>query len=155
MFRKEVLNARQGDWLVPIRLAMPVSYRILAAGAFLASLLLVSVLTFSGYTSHESAHGTIVPKAVPLVIRTMMSGACRGYSTPPALFYWCANHWRRTEILLFRLHRRLSPRALLTSIRALLLSTDRFMRFSFAAKVSSHSALVGLLRSASINVEDA
>jgi len=74
MFRREVIDAKQREWLTPIQLAMPISYRVLGACSLLASLLLIAILIFGSYTRHESAHGVLVPAAGLLSTRATSNG---------------------------------------------------------------------------------
>ena len=74
LFRQEVLNARRGEWLGTIRLATPLSHRLLTVAALAFSTLLVLLLIFGHYTKRESAAGTLVPAAGLLEVTAAAGG---------------------------------------------------------------------------------
>jgi membrane fusion protein len=74
LFRKEVQDARRGEWLGPIRLAMPLSYRVLAFCSLAAAAALVAFLAFGRYTRHERVQGELAPAAGLLTVAAASAG---------------------------------------------------------------------------------
>lgn len=63
LFRAEVIDAKRGEWLGAIRLATPLSHRVLAVCALGIAAALVAFLISGHYTRRERATGTLVPSA--------------------------------------------------------------------------------------------
>lgn len=61
LFRQEVVEAKRGEWLGTIQLAMPVPTKFFAALSLAAGLLLVALLAFGRYTHRERITGQLVP----------------------------------------------------------------------------------------------
>jgi membrane fusion protein len=74
LFRKEVLESTSGDWLSPIQLAMPASYRALAIGAFAAAAVLIGLVFVGSYTRHEHVAGELVPTEGLLAVAATLPG---------------------------------------------------------------------------------
>lgn len=63
LFRREVLEARTGQWMGRITLAQPVSSWLLTLLACLFALVVLTFLFVGTYTRHESVQGQLVPSA--------------------------------------------------------------------------------------------
>jgi membrane fusion protein len=63
LFREEVIEAKRGEWLGTIRLATPLSHRILTLFALAVAAALIAFLVFGQYTRRERATGMLVPTA--------------------------------------------------------------------------------------------
>jgi membrane fusion protein len=63
LFRREVLEARQGSWLGGIAVAAPVSRWLVAVLALALGAAIVLFLTFGYYTRRESVVGQLVPSS--------------------------------------------------------------------------------------------
>ncbi|MEP6940572.1 MAG: HlyD family efflux transporter periplasmic adaptor subunit [Rudaea sp.] len=63
LFRSEVIDAKRGEWLGAIRLATPLSHRVLTACALALGAALVAFVVSGHYTRRERTSGTLVPSA--------------------------------------------------------------------------------------------
>lgn len=61
LFRAEVFETKRADWLGTIRLATPLSHRLLSACALLIAATLIAFAVFGQYTRRERTSGTLVP----------------------------------------------------------------------------------------------
>ena len=74
LFRQEVFDAKRSEWLAPVKLAMPLPYRLLAAGSLLACVALFSFLILGRYSRREQAQGQLVPSLGLLAMTVPTSG---------------------------------------------------------------------------------
>jgi membrane fusion protein len=68
LFRREVMEARSGSWLGPIRLAMPVSQRVWAIAAVWIAICVVMWLSLGEYARRVHVSGVLVPEAGLLTV---------------------------------------------------------------------------------------
>ena len=74
LFRQEVIDARRGEWLGTIRLATPLSFRVLTLFSVAVGVALVAFLIFGHYTRRERASGTLVPTAGLIEVTAITTG---------------------------------------------------------------------------------
>lgn len=74
LFRSEVFAAHRGAWLGEIRLARPLSHRILCGTGLAIGLTLIVFLALGTYTRRERTSGMLVPKAGLLEVRAPIAG---------------------------------------------------------------------------------
>lgn len=82
LVRREVLEGKSGNWLGTIRLAMPLSQRILALASMVIGVALAMFLWFGHYTRREPAKGVLVPSTGLLEVTANSSGVV---ATVPAV----------------------------------------------------------------------
>jgi membrane fusion protein len=74
LFRRELLEARQGSWLGSIAVATPLSRWVVAALALALGSALILLLVFGHYTRRESVVGQLVPSAGLLNVAAPAAG---------------------------------------------------------------------------------
>ena len=74
LFRDEVINAKRGEWLGTIRLATPLSHRLLTVFALVLGMALMAFLVVGEYTRRERASGILVPAAGLIELTTSGAG---------------------------------------------------------------------------------
>ena len=74
LFRNEVVEARRGECLGSINLAVPISFAWFAVLGLALATALVTFLVFGHYTRRESVAGQLVPEAGMLTVTTPASG---------------------------------------------------------------------------------
>ncbi|GLQ89754.1 HlyD family secretion protein [Dyella flagellata] len=74
IFRKEVIEAKRGQWLGTIRVASPLSHQVLTLCALAVGVALVVFLVTGQYTRRERTSGTLVPTAGLIEITATLPG---------------------------------------------------------------------------------
>src|SRR5579871_2802508 len=74
LFRAEAAEALRCTWMGEIRIAQPVSHRLLSGVFGLLGLLLVLFLCFGTYTRREHTSGLLMPQAGLLEVRAPIAG---------------------------------------------------------------------------------
>lgn len=74
LFRREVLQARRGEWLGRIRLARPLSFTVMTAAAVAMTAALVAFAVWGQYTRSVTVPGALVPEGGTMDIVSLEPG---------------------------------------------------------------------------------
>jgi membrane fusion protein len=74
LFRQEVLDSKRGDWLGSIRLATPLSHRVLTGLTLTVGAALLMFLMLGQYTRRERTSGMLVPIAGLIDVKAAVAG---------------------------------------------------------------------------------
>ncbi|MEE3500982.1 HlyD family efflux transporter periplasmic adaptor subunit [Acidiphilium acidophilum] len=74
LFRRDVLDGRQGEWMGTIRIASPTSHWVYAGLGGVIGLVIILFLAFGHYTRHQTVQGTLVPSRGLLSITASLAG---------------------------------------------------------------------------------
>lgn len=74
LFRREVIEAKRGNWLGTISLATPISRWLIAIFALVVTIALLAFVSLASYTRRETVSGQLVPNAGLLSINAPGAG---------------------------------------------------------------------------------